>query len=330
VSNDVRLGAVDAGFIWDSTVAQHEDELEAVPVAELKGMSSRVTLGVLKTCKSPASALRFARYLSARDKGSPIFKKHGFAPIPDGDLWADGDPVIHMHIGAMLRPAVEETIRAFEKREGLTAGNIRINYNGCGVLVSQMKGGESPDGFFACDANYLDEPLTDDPNGKKVRDLFLDTSEISTNQLVMLVHKGNPKKIRQMGDLTKKGVRIGVGDEHKCAMGALTDETFRQGGIRGKVHIVVRTGTGDLLVNQFTADPGEMDAIVVYKSNAKRVLDKFDSIPIDEKCATAIQPIAAGKDSNHKHLVERLIKKIKSAESKQRFEDNAFSWKAAK
>ena len=36
----------------------------------------------------------------------------------------------------MLRPAIEETIKDFEQREGAQVTTI---YNGCGILVAQIK-----------------------------------------------------------------------------------------------------------------------------------------------------------------------------------------------
>jgi molybdenum ABC transporter molybdate-binding protein len=331
VSTDVRLGTAHAGILWDSTVSQFSDKLEGITISELKSVTGGVTLSVLRSSEHPASALRFARYLSSREKGMPIFEKYGFVPVADADLWEDDNPTINLLVGAMLKPAVEETIRSFEQREGLAPGTITINYNGCGVLVSQMKAGERPDAFFACDAKYFDEPLEkEDPDGKKVKDLFLNQNNISTNRLVLLVHKGNPKHIKSLRDLTRKGMRIGVGDEHKCAMGALTDETFRQGGIRGKVNIAIKVGTGAQLVAQMQAAPNEMDAAVVYISNAKHVRDKFDVVEIDLECAVAAQPIAAGEQSSHKYLVGRLINAIKSSESRKRFEANDFTWKATR
>jgi hypothetical protein len=40
----------------------------------------------------------------------------------------------------------------------------------------------------------------------------------------------------------------------------------------------------------------------------------------------AVQPIAVGRDSSHKQLMQRLMERIKSAESKQRFESFGFTW----
>src|SRR5262249_46998815 len=149
----------------------------------------------------------------------PVFAKHHFTPIPDGDLWADGAPTITLFSGAMLQPAIEETVKAFERREGLPVGNVRVVYNGCGTLVGQMQAGQRPDAFFACDAkSFGNKPEETAPASPAVRDLFLDATDVSANRLVMMVNKGNPKHVRRLKDLARDGMRIGVGDESKCAM----------------------------------------------------------------------------------------------------------------
>src|SRR5262249_17163221 len=160
-----------------------------------------------------AAALRFARYLSARDRGLEVFQKHGFEPIPDGDLWADGEPKITLFAGAMLQPAVTQTLKKFAAREGIPEENIRCVYNACGILVAKMneKTGQHPDAFFACDARFM----------RLVSDMFLDDINVSTNQLVILVHKGNPHNIRSLRDLAKPGLKIAIGNEQQCAMGVL-------------------------------------------------------------------------------------------------------------
>jgi molybdate transport system substrate-binding protein len=318
VANDVKLGTVDAGIVWDATVRQYGGELEIVPLDELRSVSSNINVGVLRSCERPASALRFARYLAARDQGLPLFEKKGYTPV-EGDAWENGEPVLVLYAGAMLQPAIEKTIEEFAEREGIPRKNIRCIYNGCGILVSQMKAGQRPDAYFACDSSFM----------KQVKDLFLDDLAISTNQLVILVHKGNPHKIRSLQDLRRPGLKVGVGNEHQCAMGALTQETFSQGGVRDGVNsnVVVRTATGDALVNQMLAAPSKLDAVVAYVSNGRRAADRLEAIAIDLPCAVATQPIAVGRKSQHKYLVGRLKKAILTRQSRERFEENGFHWK---
>jgi molybdate transport system substrate-binding protein len=86
VANDLKLGSVDAASVWDTTV-RLMPELEALEIPELAGGREQITLGVLKSARDPAAARRFARYLTARDRGLPIFAAHGFPETVAGNAW---------------------------------------------------------------------------------------------------------------------------------------------------------------------------------------------------------------------------------------------------
>src|SRR6185295_9603382 len=140
------------------------------------------------------------------------------------------------------------------KREGVQVTRV---YNGCGILVAQMRAGEAPDAFFACDKSFMDD----------VHDLFLDSTDVSTNQLVILVPKGNPRKIKSLDDLGQNNLRVGIGHEKQCALGVLTQRTLVEGKYVQQVmkNVVVQTPTGDMLVNQLRT--GSLDAAIAYVSN---------------------------------------------------------------
>jgi molybdenum ABC transporter molybdate-binding protein len=310
VANDVAIGAVDAGVVWDATVRQTPG-LEAVPLPEIAGVPSRVCAAVLRTTTQPQAALRFARYLAARDAGLPAFKEEGFAVVY-GDRWA-GEPELRLLAGAMLRPAIKETITSFEAREGVRVTTV---YNGCGILVAQMRAGEHPDAYFACDQSFMDQ----------VHDLFLDAAPVSMNRLVILVPKGNPHGVRSLADLARPGLKVGVGHEKQCALGVITQKTLSETGTRGNImkNVKVQSPTGDMLVNQLLT--GSLDAVVAYVSNAAEAADRLEAIPVDVPCAVATQPLAVGKDSDFKHLAGRLAEALRSAESRRRFEAKGFRW----
>jgi molybdenum ABC transporter molybdate-binding protein len=308
VASAVQVGAADAGFVWDATVRQTPD-LEAVSLPQFDGLSAQVSVAVLDACTQPAAALRFARYLAARDRGLPEFGRHGFEPV-DGDEWAE-KPEVRLLAGAMLRPAIAETVKEFERREGAT---VAYNYNGCGILVAQMRGGERPDAYFACDQSFMDQ----------VSDLFLDPVALSGNRLVVLVPRGNPHGIQTLEDLARPGLRVGVGNEKQCALGVLTQKTLEQGGYQDRVmpNVKVRKPTGDMLVNDLLA--GALDAVVAYVSNRTAHEDELDAVAIDVPCARAVQPFAVGRASKHKYLTGRLLAAIRA--SRARFESAGFTW----
>lgn len=237
----------------------------------------------------------------------------GFQPAA-GDVWSR-TPDLKLFAGAMLRPAIEETIQAFEKREGIKVTRV---YNGCGILVGQMKTGSRPDAYFACEKSFMDQ----------VSDLFLEPIDISSNYLVIVVPRGNPHGIKGLRDLGKPGLKIGVGHEQQFALGVITQLALKQAKFQSAAmkNVAVRSATGDDLVNKLSI--GSLDAVIAYISNTANS-DKFEVISLEKEitCAIAVQPWAVGKESEYKQLSARLLEAIRSRESRERFESYRFEWK---
>jgi molybdenum ABC transporter molybdate-binding protein len=311
VASDVKVGSVDAGIVFDAVLHDY-NTLEAVAIPELASVQARIAVAVVKGSRQPKQALHLARYLAASDAGLVRYKEFGFQPVA-GDPWSE-TPEITLYAGSMLRPAIEATITAFEEREGVRVTRV---YNGCGILVAQMKAGQVPDAYFACDSEFMNQ----------VRDFFPAPTSVSQNELVILVMKGNPHDIKSLKDLTKPGLRVGIGHEKQCAMGWLTQRTFDESGMKTELmaNVVVQTPTGDMLVNQMRS--GSLDAAVAYLSNAAGSADFLDAVRIyGIPCSVATQPYAVAKDSQHKQLAQRLLAAIRAESSKQRFASEGFRW----
>ena len=312
VANDIKMEISDAGIVWDATAMQYE-ELEIVDVPEFRNSPNQITIGVLEKSEQPTRALHFARYLTAPEKGAKAFKKHGYRVI-EGDKWAES-PEIHIFAGGMSRLAIEQTVAKFKKREGV---EVLATYNGCGILVGQMKIGQHPDVYFSCDTTFMD----------MVQDLFTNPTIVSKSDMVIITEKGNPKKIAGLEDLAKPGLKVALCDPQKSALGKLTDDLLRKLELHEKVHknLQVMSSTADNLVLYIIA--GNLDAAVVYKANTVKQTEDLEIIPIDDPTAVAVQPIAVGKDSEYRHLSGRLMEAIMSAESKKMFDDFGFEWLA--
>jgi ABC-type molybdate transport system substrate-binding protein len=311
VASDVKVGAVDAGVVFDAVLHDYPT-LEAIALPELADVQANVAIAVLKSSKQPQQALHFARYLAAQDKGLVHYRQHGFQAL-EGDDWSE-QPEVTLYAGSMLRPAIEATITAFEEREGVRVTRV---FNGCGILVAQMKAGEIPDGYFACDVEFMNQ----------VEKQFDDRRDVSRNELVIMVKKGNPHNIASLRDLAKQGLRVGIGHEKQCAMGWLTQRTLEEGGVRTEVmkNVAVQTPTGDMLVNQMRS--GSLDAAVAYLSNAAGSADYLDAVRIqDIPCSVATQPFGIANDSANKHLIARLRQAILAQESQDRFKAEGFQW----
>ncbi len=315
VANDIKLGTVDAGFLWDAVALQYPD-LDLVRVPVLETAVGRITAGVLRSSRQPAAALRFARYLSARDKGLQRFAQFHFVPV-DGDEWEER-PELVLYSGAMNRVAIEETIQRFEQREG---ARVTRTYNGCGILVAQMKAGGRPDAYLTCDQSFV----------PPVADLFAGAPvQMSDSAIVILVPKGNPRQIRSLADLAGRGLRVGLANPEQSTLGALTRRLLDQDHLLAAVmtNVVTQTPTADLLVNQMRT--GALDATVVYVSNTMKVRDQLAVVPLQGSGTVAVQTFSVARDSKHKYLAARLLQALQSEESHARYESAGFHWRGEK
>lgn len=314
VASDVLVGAADAGIVYDAVLHSYPD-LMAVRVDELSAIQSPVAIGVLASSRQPAAALHFARYVAARDRGLIRYAEHGFR-VAGGDPWSDR-PELSLLVGSMLRPAIERTIVEFEQREGVEVTRV---YNGCGILVAQMKSGLRPDAYFACDTEFMNQ----------VVDLFPEPVTVSQNELVIAVPKGNPQGIETLSDLTRPGILLGIGHQEQCAMGWLTQNTFRDSGLMSELMANVQTQTpsGDLLINQMLT--GSLEAAIVYRSNVVSAEGRLEAIDIRGiPSSIATQPWAVAKESQYPQLAGRLFQRITSAESRRIFAAEGFRPQAA-
>jgi len=315
VAQALKIGAADAGVIWNSLVGQFN--LESVETDVLGAEKRTITIGILKDADRPTAALQFARYLTSRDRGMPHFARYGFEPIADADRWEE-HPEIPIMAGAMLKPGIEEALKRFEQREGVT---IKPVYNGCGILVSQMKAGAKPDVYISCDNSFL----------AQVQERFDPPVELSRNPMVIVVPKGNPKGIKTLEDLARKGLRIGLAHPVNSALGALTDRMLNRIGLHEKIYRegnrVIHTNAAHMLINQMRT--GALDACVAYISNVRSApqnADFLETIPIPLPDAIATQPYAVSKESDHRYLMYRLRDAITAAETGARFKSLGFTW----
>ena len=200
VANDIKIGAVDVGIVWSSTVAspEYKDELQSVSIQELretatlKEIGDEVSVAVLTSSTQPTEALRLARYLGATDRGLRVFESLGMT-VAEGDVW-QLSPEITFFCGAVNRKAIEPVLEEFQKREGVVINTV---FDGCGILTSRMgtiagqqqKAG-FPDVYMACDRYYLDN----------VQDWFQEDVNVSQTEIVLVVPKGS-QNVRALEDL---------------------------------------------------------------------------------------------------------------------------------
>lgn len=315
VANDILLGSVDAGIIWDAVAAQYPD-LQTVDFPVFGDAQVNIEATVLSSSQQPTAALRFARYLAARDRGQKTFERFGYRPV-EGDRWAVR-PELTLFAGSVNRRVLSPIVEEFARREGVEVNTV---YNGCGILTAQMRSlrdngaGELPDAFMACDRYYMDV----------VSDLFPTSSDVSNTRIVMVVGEGNPKSIQTLADLAKPGVRVALGQPDQCTIGVLSRRLLESEGLYKQIleeNVVTETATSALLVPSVVS--GGADAALVYETDAQAESERIDVVAIDSPLARAVQPYGVAAASDFRQLSDRLLDAI--GQHREQFEAAGFRW----
>lgn len=323
---DVRTRDNHVGVVWSAVARQHDD-LVIVEVPEFASVTEQMLLGVLAKSEQPAAALRFARYLSARNQGLEMFRKHYFETAADADVWPEkGETQLLLAAGAMLQPGVEATLKAFEQREGV---KVNTSYAGCGHLVAQMKGlkmggksGTFPDAYLSCDTSFMTD----------VQPWFEKPVTLTENDIVLIVSKESPVRVTTLDDLKDLSLRVGLAHPTNSALGKLTDDLLKAHHLHDAIYAegrktpIVHTDAAHSLVSQLCVKA--LDAAVVYRSNAlsnpANLANHYDVIDLKIPGALARQPYAVAKDSEHKQLARRLLQALIAESSFDRMRSIGF------
>jgi ABC-type molybdate transport system substrate-binding protein len=221
----------------------------------------------------------------------------------------------------MFHAGIEETIRRFEQREGITVDRI---YNGCGMLVSQMLAGGMPEAYLSCDSTYMD----------KVADRFRTPVVLSENDMVIVVKKGNPLGIAELADLAIPTHRVGLCHPTDSALGSLTKRLLTATNLESIYDDpTLMVATGPMLMNAIAAGrQGGLDAAIVYRSNVLSNPDNLDRVEIleiekvDRRLTRATQPWAIAKETDNPRLLGRLYEALISRASQDAFTAVGFRW----
>ena len=151
---------------------------------------------------------------------------------------------------------------------------------------------------------------------------------MSSNPLVLITQPGNPLALRELEDLLRPDLRVGLADPHKSALGSLSRQVLQRAQLHQALeesgNVRVWTPTGDMLTNQLLT--GSLDAALVYASNTPKA--KVHVVPLGAAGARARQPWAAARLSPHRLLLERLYKALTADGQRAQFEGLGFGWEA--
>jgi molybdate transport system substrate-binding protein len=119
-----------------------------------------------------------------------------------------------VHSGAALRPALDELGAMFEKKTGI---KIDYNYKGSACLLPDVCLSKKGDVYLPGELYFMKQA----EDRKIVKPGY---KVVATMTTVIITQPGNPKGIKKLADLGRKGLRLGLGDPEAVAIGRAARE----------------------------------------------------------------------------------------------------------
>ncbi len=159
-----------------------------------------------------------------------------------------------LYCGAGIRPPVAQMAEQFESEHGV---KIVTDYAGSEVLLSKIKLVRKGDLYMPGDKHYVDQAAAED--------MIASQKSVCYFVPTILVRKDNPKGIRELQDLLKPGIKLGLGDAKACAIGRKTKQIFAKNDIAWE-NVEKNLVFQSLTVNELgmQIQTGSLDAVIVW------------------------------------------------------------------
>ncbi len=220
--------------------------------------------------------------------------------------------------GAAGRPAIEEVASAFEKENSVVVARA---YSGSGTVLSQMIIGETGDVYIPGSDDFMDIA--------EEKGVIVEGTRKIVCYLVpgIAVQKGNPKGIESLDDLTKPGVKVGIGNPEAVCLGDIALKIFDQAGITEKVepNIVTHAESCGQVANLLKLQ--EVDAVIGWDVFASWAPDQIDFVPIPEELARPRNmPAAVARFTKNPDLARKFVDFISESDvSREAFRKHGYT-----
>jgi molybdate transport system substrate-binding protein len=182
---------------------------------------------------------------------------------------------------------------------------VTYSFAGSSALATQINQGAPADVFAAASPATM-KTVTDAGNADGTPVVFV------KNQLVIAVPKGNPKAIKGLSDLTKAGVKVALcAEQVPCGAAAKTALAA------ANVPLTPVTLEQDVKAALSKVKLGEVDAALVYRTDAKAASSDVDGVEFPES-AGAINdyPIVTVKTTKNQATADAFIAYVRSDKGK--------------
>jgi molybdate transport system substrate-binding protein len=163
-----------------------------------------------------------------------------------------------VHAGAGLRPALDELGKLYQSR---TDVKVDYNYKGSACLLPDVLMSKKGDVYIPGEVYYVTQALDR-------RLVQPDYRVVATMTTVIIVQPGNPKHIKGPADLTKPGLRLGLGDPKAVAIGRAAKQGLEKANLWDKVQRNVKMTALNVAELGNAVKLKQLDAAIVWDSCA--------------------------------------------------------------
>lgn len=177
-----------------------------------------------------------------------------------------------VHAGAGIQPPLDELGKAFTKKTGVRVG---YSYKGSGCLLPDICVSRKGDLYIPGELYYMDQA--------RDRDLIATHRVVAQMATVLIAQKGNPKRIRSLTDLARRGLRIGLGDPEAIAVGRAARQALVKAGVWEDVQKNIVMSPMNVVELGNAIKLRHLDAAIVWNATAALYGDDITTSLIPEK-----------------------------------------------
>jgi molybdate transport system substrate-binding protein len=219
--------------------------------------------------------------------------------------------------GAGLKPALDPVAEVFTKKTGI---KVEYSYLCSAMVLTNMQLTRTGDIMVPGSQHYMDLAIKKeviDPNSVAIAGYMIP---------VIGVQKGNPHNITCLEDLSKPGLKVGIGEVEALAVGRLTDKMLKELGLHEDImkNVVLTAGSASKLVLPLAM--GNLDAEINWMATCLAFKDKVDIIKIDpKKLKYSVAPMGMTVYSKQKEAAKKYLDFVGSKEGRAIFDKYGFA-----
>jgi len=223
------------------------------------------------------------------------------------------EPTLVVYCGAGLRPPVAELIETFSKRHRVRVEPV---YTGSGILLSQITLARRGDIYIPGDQFFMQQAVD--------KGYILEQAAAAVFIPVIAVRKGNPKGIKGLADLTRKDLKLGLGEEKACAVGRSSAVMLKRAGLSDRVEPSYTATTVTDLGNHVKI--GTLDAAIIWDAVARFYPDEVEMVDISTEYREVLTvPVGVLRFTKNRELAQSFMQLVSGEEGKQVFARHGYT-----